>query len=404
MRFNPRVLNIRDSRQAWRELTLIGSDDAGVARMFDKARMLAVKVEGLKSPAANILKQEMLAIGGDCAVARGVVNCSAPISDALIMGTVKQVKKLVPRLKAQPFGLKTLAAEIASLLEAEKGKARWEIPGRVFDLEKKVLVMGIVNVTPDSFSDGGDLADREKALDAALRMVDEGADLIDVGGESTRPGAMPVSLDEETGRVIPVIEALANRTSAPISIDTYKSAVAKRAVEAGASIINDISGLGMDREMAGVAASTGAGLVLMHMRGTPRDMQTNTDYADLVGEIRRLLCQSAEKAIEAGVKKENIAIDPGIGFGKTAAGNLLLLRRLSEFTGLGFPILVGASRKSFIGRTLGIDDPKDRLEGSLAAAVMAVMGGARIIRAHDVAQTRRAVDMTHAALLAGAEE
>lgn len=404
MRFNPRILDIRGSRDAWREVELIGSDKAGVARMFDKARILAVKVEGLKSPAANILKQEMLALGGDCAVARGVVNCSAPLSDALIMGTVKQIKKLVPRLKAQPFGLKTLASEISLLLENEKGASLWEIPGRIYELDKKTLVMGIVNVTPDSFSDGGDLADSGKAVDAALKMVDEGADIIDVGGESTRPGAMPVDLAHEMGRVLPVIEALAAKTSVPISIDTYKSEVAKRALEAGAAIINDISGLSMDPEMAGVAAASGAGLVLMHMRGTPRVMQTDTEYADLVGEIRRLLSASAEKALEAGVKRERIAIDPGIGFGKSADDNLVLLKRISEFKGLGYPLLVGASRKSFIGRTLGIDDPKDRLEGSLAAAVIAVMGGARIIRAHDVSGTRRAVDLAHAAVRAGGEE
>ncbi|TLN17667.1 dihydropteroate synthase, partial [bacterium] len=196
---------------------------------------------------------------------------------------------------------------------------------------------------------------------------------------------------------IPLIEKLAGEVKVPISIDTYKSGVAKRAMEAGASIINDVSGLGLDENMGAVAAATGAGLIVMHMRGTPRSMQSDTAYEDLVGEVYSLLASSVQKAVEAGVERGRIIIDPGIGFGKSAEGNLALLGRLSEFCSMGLPVLAGASRKSFIGKTLGIENPKDRLEGSLAAAVIAVMEGASVIRVHDVRETRRAVDLAFAA-------
>ncbi|NOY45912.1 MAG: dihydropteroate synthase [Deltaproteobacteria bacterium] len=387
-------MDLSEPGRARAELERIGADAAGVARMIDKAGFLAIRVEGLKAPAANILKQEMLSLGADAAVARGVVNCSIERSDALILGTRKQVRRLIRKLRPQPFGLKALAAELEELLVREEPQEfRWH--GGVLRLDGRPLVMGILNVTPDSFSDGGDYFDREAALDRALQM--KGADLLDVGGESTRPGAPPVSQEEEERRVVPVIEHLAHRVGVPISVDTYKAAVARRAVEAGAALVNDVSGLRMDPAMAGTVAELGAGLVVMHMRGDPRTMQSDTRYADLVGEIFRALEESVDRAVEAGVPRERVWVDPGIGFGKSAEQNLVLLRRLEEFRSLGCPVLVGASRKSFIGRTLGIEDPKDRLEGSLAAAVVAVWNGARILRVHDVRATRRAVDLAWAA-------
>jgi len=392
--YHLRVMDLSEPGRARAELERIGADAAGVARMIDKAGFLAIRVEGLKAPAANILKQEMLSLGADAAVARGVVNCSIERSDALILGTRKQVRRLIRKLRPQPFGLKALAAELEELLVREEPQEfRWH--GGVLRLDGRPLVMGILNVTPDSFSDGGDYFDREAALDRALQM--KGADLLDVGGESTRPGAPPVSQEEEERRVVPVIEHLAHRVGVPISVDTYKAAVARRAVEAGAALVNDVSGLRMDPAMAGTVAELGAGLVVMHMRGDPRTMQSDTRYADLVGEIFRALEESVDRAVEAGVPRERVWVDPGIGFGKSAEQNLVLLRRLEEFRSLGCPVLVGASRKSFIGRTLGIEDPKDRLEGSLAAAVVAVWNGARILRVHDVRATRRAVDLAWAA-------
>ncbi len=395
-----RPLDLRDPGRAECELARVGADPAGVAKMRDKAGFVALRVDGLKAPAANILKQEMLSVGGDAAVGRGVINCSVERTDAVILGTRKQVRALVRKLRPQPFGLRVLAEQLAGFLQAQPpGVFRWH--GGQLDLSSRPLVMAALNVTPDSFSDGGDYFDRSAALDRALQMVDEGADLLDVGGESSRPGAAPVDEAEELRRVLPVVEHLASRVGVPVSVDTYKAGVARRAVDAGASIINDISGLRMDPAMAATVAAAGCAVVVMHMRGTPRTMQTDTGYDDLVGEVYAGLAGSLAVAEAAGVPRDRVWVDPGIGFGKSARGNLVLLQRLSEFAGLGCPVLVGASRKSFIGKTLGIDDPKDRVEGSLAAAVVAVWNGARVVRVHDVKATRRAVDLAWAALSAG---
>jgi dihydropteroate synthase len=261
------------------------------------------------------------------------------------------------------------------------------------DLGKPVL-MGVLNVTPDSFSDGGRFFDR----DAALRRLDElrreGADLIDVGGESTRPGASAVSEEEELERVLPVVEA-AERADVPVSIDTTKSGVARAAVDAGAEIINDISGLRFDPGIADIAAESGTGLVLMHIRGRPRTMQQDIEYGDLMGEIVAELKGSTERALAAGCQPSQLAVDPGIGFGKTAEHNLTIIDRLGRVAELGYPVLIGPSRKSFIGRTLGLD-VEDRLEATLAACVVALLRGARIFRVHDVTAARRALDMAEA--------
>jgi len=234
-------------------------------------------------------------------------------------------------------------------------------------------------------------------------MVEEGADILDVGGESTRPGAEPVSEEEELRRVLPVVEHLAPRVGVPISVDTVKAAVARQAAQAGAAIVNDVGGLKLDPAMAATAAEAGCALVVMHMRGTPRTMQADTRYDDLVGEIFRCLRESVELAEAAGVPRERVLVDPGIGFGKSVAGNLVILQRLGEFRALGCPVLVGASRKTFIGRVLGLEVPKERLEGSLAAATLAVWNGAHVVRAHDVQATRRAVDLAWAARCATEE-
>lgn len=250
--------------------------------------------------------------------------------------------------------------------------------------------MGILNVTPDSFSDAGKFFDRQKAIDQALLMAESGADILDIGGESSRPGAEPVDASTEIERVIPVIEAITPKIKLPISVDTTKYEVAETAVKAGAGIINDITGLRADVKLASLAAKTGCHLVLMHMRGTPRTMQTDTHYDNIIGEISTFLKEAAGRAIKAGVAREKIIIDPGIGFGKSAEGNYILLKNLDRFLDLGFPLLVGASRKSFIGRSLNADVDQ-RLEGSIAAACYAILNGAAIVRVHDVAETKRAL-------------
>ncbi len=252
--------------------------------------------------------------------------------------------------------------------------------------------MGVVNATPDSFSDGGRYADSDAAIARALRLVEEGADIIDVGGESTRPGAAPVAADEELRRVMPVIAALAERSRVTISIDTYKATVARAALEAGATIVNDITALGGDEAMTALIAEAGAGVVLMHKRGTPQTMQQDTKYSDLIGEIVVFLEEAIRRAESGGIDPRLIMVDPGIGFGKDVEGNLEIIRSVGKLLELGKPVLIGASRKSFIGRLSGAGI-EDRLAGSLAAATAAVLNGAAAVRVHDVRETRQAVDL-----------
>ena len=258
-------------------------------------------------------------------------------------------------------------------------------------------VMGVLNVTPDSFSDGGKWFDASRAVEHALRMVEEGAAIVDIGGESTRPGAEPVSEAEELRRVLPVIERVAATSPVPISIDTRKPAVARVAVDAGASIVNDTLGEEADYKMDEVAAATGAALVLMHSRGTPATMRSLNDYEDVVLDVRHFLSARAARAEEAGIAATSIAVDPGFGFAKAPAQNLEMLRRLDELVSLPFPLLAGTSRKSFIGAVL--DVPEDqRVEGTCATMIWAVAKGARLVRAHDVLEVTRSVRMTEAIL------
>ncbi|MDA8170094.1 MAG: dihydropteroate synthase [Nitrospiraceae bacterium] len=269
-------------------------------------------------------------------------------------------------------------------------------PAKELDFSKRTCIMGVLNVTPDSFSDAGMFYSGQKAVSHALRMAGEGAGIIDIGGESTRPGSEPLPADEELKRVIPVIEAIRKQSPVPISIDTYKADIARRAVEAGASIINDISGMRFDPLMPQVAASLGVPVVLMHIKGTPRDMQKEPVYEALIPEILDYLRESIRIAEDAGVHADRIIIDPGIGFGKTFDHNLEILKNLGLFTGLGKPVLVGASRKAFIGRILGGAPPLERLEGTLAAHTAAILNGASIIRAHDVKEAVRAARVADA--------
>lgn len=272
-----------------------------------------------------------------------------------------------------------------------------------FDLSRRTVVMGVLNVTPDSFSDGGRYTTVEAAVAHALRMVDEGADIIDIGGESTRPstvygGSTAVSADEECARVLPVIRALVERQDIVISIDTTKSAVAREALASGANMVNDISGLAFDPAIAAETAERDAVLVLMHIRGTPATMQVAPSYVDVIGEVKRELQVSVDRAKAAGV--HHIIIDPGIGFGKDLGHNLSIMKHLAEFRSLGYPILVGTSRKGFIG-TLLAAPVEDRMEGTAATVAAAIMQGANIVRVHDVKAMKRVAVVTDAILNAG---
>ena len=259
--------------------------------------------------------------------------------------------------------------------------------------KRNTLIMGILNVTPDSFSDGGKFIHLSKALSQAQYMENNGADIIDIGGESTRPGAVPVSLEEEINRTIPVIEAIRKFSNISISIDTYKSEVAEKALLAGADFINDISGLTFDSRMMEIVKKFDVPVVLMHIKGTPRNMQTNPTYIDVIKDLLKFFSFQIQKALDFGIKKEQIIIDPGIGFGKQLNDNFILIRRLKEFSELGFPILIGPSRKSFIGLTLDVPS-EDRLEGTLATVSAGILNGASIVRVHDVKEVKRTVIIT----------
>ena len=256
-------------------------------------------------------------------------------------------------------------------------------------------MMGVLNVTPDSFSDGGEFFDSEKAVEHGLKMAADGAAIIDVGGESTRPGSDPVSVDEQIQRVVPVIEALCKKTDVPVSIDTYKFEVAKAAVEAGAGIINDITALG-DERMGELAAERQVPVVLMHMQGTPATMQIEPEYDDVVGEVLEFLLNRAKRAEKSGISKDMIFIDPGIGFGKTSEHNLSLLGNIDKFVAAGYRILVGASRKRFIGKITGKETPAERIFGTAATVALCAMAGVSIVRVHDVAEMADVIKVANA--------
>jgi len=266
--------------------------------------------------------------------------------------------------------------------------------GGVWTLDACTRVMGVLNVTPDSFSDGGTVRGPQDAVASAKRMAEAGATVVDIGGESSRPGAAPVSADEEMRRVLPAIEAVRSAVDVRISIDTVKASVAARAIDAGADVVNDVSA-GSDPEMLPLCAARGVPVILMHMRGTPRTMQDDTRYHDLLGEVVGFLRAAVQRAVAAGVAGDKILVDPGIGFGKSPSGNLQILGDIAALKKVGQPVVVGASRKSFIGSVLDLR-VTERLEGSLAVAAVAAWQGAHVIRAHDVTETVRVVRMVDA--------
>lgn len=305
-------------------------------------------------------------------------------------GTVSQHLINLGELWEKDFGLD--GVRLSEMLE-RISDSRSRVAGLGFD---QVIIMGVVNVTPDSFSDGGQFLNAQAAIDHALRLEDEGALILDIGGESTRPNADPVPIDQELKRVIPVIEGLAGRVEARISIDTRNSKVMSEAHQAGADIINDVSALGHDPESLQVAAASGLPIILMHARGSPQVMQDNPVYENVLLDIFDYLEQRIELCESAGIERSRLVVDPGIGFGKTPEHNLALIRGLSLFHGLGVPLLVGASRKSFIGAVTGEGEAQKRFPGSLAAALAAVQQGVQIIRVHDVAETAQAFKLWRA--------
>jgi dihydropteroate synthase len=390
-----KIINIKDSAEAMAVFKNIGVDPYGIDAMISKIIHLNILIEKQPCKIANIIKQEMLSVGGDAAVARGSVACSVALSSILVMGTIKQITAMVKKIEKQPFGLNRIAQNIQELINnIGIREYNWQTSRRNIKLGEKTQVMGILNVTPDSFSDGGLFYTQQKAIDRGLQMVDEGTDIIDVGGESTRPGAKSVSLREELKRIIPVVESLSKQIKIPISVDTTKAGVAAQAIAAGAEIVNDISSLHGDKNMAKTIKDTNAALILMHMRGNPQNMQKgNLVYNNLLGEIIAYLKRSKDRALAAGIDKKSIAIDPGIGFGKTPEDNFRIIRNLAELKEIGQPIVIGTSRKSFIGKALG-GESHQRIEGTAASVAASIMNGCHIIRVHDIAYMKKVATIT----------
>lgn len=362
------------------EMKRLGAEEAGIRRMVPKSIGLVIKLHAVRTPAALILKEEMLSKGGDAAIHRDCITGKVDRSDVLLMGSEAVFNRVTADLHAQPFDLPGIAEEIRKAIRNYQGQPTMP---RLPKMGERTLIMGILNVTPDSFSEGGLYQDQDAAVQHGIQMAEDGADVVDIGGESSRPGSEPVSLDEELSRVIPVIEALAKQVSIPISIDSYKPEVARAALDARASIINDISGLA-DERMRSLAAERKAPAVIMHMKGTPRNMQENPEYDDVVSEIMAFFRERIALAVEAGLPEEYLIIDPGIGFGKTLEHNLEIIRNLADFKSLGRPILIGTSRKAFIGKILGGLPPTERLQGTAATVAISIMNGASIVRVHDV--------------------
>ena len=393
-----RYLQISSPAEAARCLKEIGVDPYGIEAMVPKMSGMNIRLDDIKPAVANIIKQEMLSLGGDAAVSRGTIDCTVRRTDIILMGTEKQIARFTEKISHQPLGLRKLASAIGELVSNLRRDAFvLKTPRRKITIAGRALIMGIINMTPDSFSDGGRFKSINEAVDHGVRLEEEGADILDIGGESTRPGSARVSRKEEIKRVVPVIEKLSRRIRIPVSVDTMKAEVARVAMDSGSEIINDISAMRFDRKMLEVMAESQAPVILMHMRGTPRMMQEgDLRYRSLMGEIIRFLGERIEKAVAGGVTRENIIVDPGIGFGKKVEDNLRIIRHLRELKTLGRPILLGPSRKAFIGKATGVKIPAERIEGTAAAVTAAIMNGANILRVHDVGFMKRVSAMADA--------
>jgi len=401
----PRVLCFNDQDLAL-EFDRMGVAAQETGGMLPKTRFYAIKLSNVCRLHANAMKEVFLAFGGDAAIKKEMMAGAADRTDVILVGSRKSFSSAAKQIASEEIGGPVLAAELESVIALfEAGpilpdecllnndpKSRWMYS----EMGKRTLVMGILNVTPDSFSDGGKFLGHNAAVEHAMRMVEEGADIIDIGGESSRPGSEPVSAEEEIVRVIPVIEELAKRVDRPISIDTYKSKTAEAALDAGASIVNDISGMNFDPDMRSLVAERKCPVIIMHIKGTPKDMQKSPEYSDLMEEVMEYLRQCVIDAVEAGIDERMVIVDPGIGFGKAVGHNLSIIRRLCELRSLGRPILVGTSRKSTIGQVLGGLPPEERLEGTAATIAISITKGANIVRVHDVKEMARVTRMTDA--------
>jgi len=379
-----------DLKQIMRDINV---DAYGIKIMLPKAQSYLLKLSSLNNISANILKQEMLSLGGDVAISRDALTGKAKNTDCLVIGSLSQLDGLSDKLRRQPFGLKNIAEDLSLAIENyRRVNLSLDLGTRKFNLGARSYIMGIVNVTPDSFSGDGLFSRSFKPdyiIEYGRKLEREGADIIDVGGESSRPGAKRVSLREEINRVIPVIKSLVKKVKVPISVDTCKPEVARQALDNGACLVNDITAL-KNKKMTKVISGYKAGVAIMHMRGNPRSMQKAPHYVSLIDEVIEYLSEAIKRAQDSGIDKDKIIIDPGIGFGKTPEHNLEILRRLKEFKILGRPILVGTSRKSFIGKILNARE-QERIFGTVSSCVVACGNGANIVRVHDVRAVKQAL-------------
>ena len=379
---SPGVNTLRDNLQK------VQVSGTVIENLAHKAEAYGVLINDVSAAQAHILKETILSLCGDTGVHRELIMHSVHTSSVVLLGTLRQFSTLSEKMAPQPFKLKEVAEMVeCAVKNHQKQEFEFRFRNRCLNLRKPVI-MGILNVTPDSFSDGGKFNETQAAVAQALRMIEEGAAIIDIGGESSRPGAEPVQIQTELSRVLPVITEIRKRTDVPISIDTYKPEVADEAMKAGADIINDISGA-RNPQMLEIAAKTGAGFVTMHMLGLPRNMQQDPRYIDVIAEIYEFLLESRIRLVQAGVHKDKIVLDVGFGFGKTAQHNLTLLKYLNQFRTIGCPLLAGLSRKSLFGIITGAS-VNDRLIETIAAHDYCLLQGAKIIRTHDVKEANKA--------------
>lgn len=388
------VLSIQDAAQAQRLMRQIGVDPGGIEIMAPKSVLRLVMVRRLPIFAANILKQETLSIGADTAVSKYALTGKASHTDCLIIGSLSHYQRLCQKLKRQPYGLSRLSLDLETVLSNyQKNDFILDLGRYKLNLQSHTHIMGIINITPDSFSGDGLLRttdDRRQTTDIveyAQKLADEGADILDIGGESSRPGARPVSLKEELQRLIPALKSIAKKVRIPLSVDTYKAEVARQALDNGAVIVNDITALKGSAGMLNVIKKYKAAVALMHMKGRPQSMQKNPRYGSLMPEVCGYLKQAMDKAVEAGLDRKKIILDPGIGFGKSLEHNLEIIQSLGQLKALGQPVLIGLSRKSFLGKIIQ-RDADNRVSAGIGANCLAVVNGAAIVRVHDVKETR----------------
>ena len=392
------IIEFNNLKQLQSEMLKLNCDSAGIKIMQEKGLFRGIKIKDIKYQAALILKQNMLSLGGDVVTPRDTISGKVEMVSVLLLGTIAHYKRLCEKLYKQPYGLSLVAEKISQKIRNYNTYDSCSLllsDNRELSFKTKILVMGILNCTPDSFSDGGEFHLKDNAINHARQLLKDGADIIDVGGESSRPGAKSITVQEEGQRIFPVIKELSGKCV--ISVDTYKAVIAKEALSLGAQIINDITALRGDNQMADVIAESKGPIVLMHMQGTPQTMQKAPCYDDIMYDLLSFFEERIAFSLKRGIKEYQIIIDPGIGFGKTTEHNITIMKNLEQLKSFGLPVLLGPSRKSFIGNILQLPVEK-RLEGTAAVVCIGIQKGVKIIRVHDVLEMSRIARTTKAIL------